>query len=97
MTGLSSIEDKEQHGISSEQFFIIIFSAIGVYLLFNVVSDIGYWIYVTQNLEKISPILTLTVEHKASIFATGIEAIFVVCLFIGRKRLFNFIKQLRKS
>ena len=96
LTGYSSFEQETVPSVSAGQISSILFIALGAYLLFNVVSDAGYWIYLTQNGKGLEATFSLSVENRASIFATCLEAIFVICLFLGRKGLFKILTKLRQ-
>jgi hypothetical protein len=96
LTGSSLREQEVQPSITAEQMSSIMFVVLGAFLLFNVVSDIGYWIFLTQSAEAQSDLFTLTIENKASMFATGLEAALAICLFFGRKGFLKTLVKLRQ-
>jgi len=96
LTGYSSPEREAVPSVSAEQISSIVFICLGTYLLFNVISDAGYWIFLHQNAKQQSEILSFSIEDKALMFATCLEGVLVVCLFLGRKGLLKTLIKLRQ-
>ncbi len=76
----------------------ICFTILGLYLSFNVISDIVYWgSYLAFFDDVLDPVGNIPAYDKASIVATGIEAIMAVLLLVGRDGLDKLFFKIRYS
>jgi hypothetical protein len=94
LTGNSDLNESSSDKVSFEQFSNTIFLTLALYLIFKVISDGGYWLYFYLNFESYA-MEDIGIDAKASIFATVLEAFFVVILLLGRKKIFHLFKMLR--
>jgi len=97
LTGHKGKIENDKTVASSEDITSIVFGSLALYLLYKVISDISYWVYFYLFIENQGYYENqLSVDQKASIFATAIEAIFIVILISGNRKIFELIRWLRK-
>jgi len=94
LTGNISNEKNNIEKISPDHLSNVVFLVLALYLTFQVVSDAGYWLYYYLNYESYG-LNDIGIDAKASIFATALEAIVLVILILGRRKIFSIFKKLR--
>ena len=96
LTGHKGEVETPSEAINGEQFANIAFATLALYLLYRVASDIGYWSFFYFYFEESAydPV-ELPLDQKAAMFATALEALLMIVLLVGRKRVLRFIKTLR--
>ena len=86
----------EKQPINYEQFQFVAFTLLGIYLLFNVVSDVIYWATILFISFRDSNIpIELSLDQKGQIIATVIELIFVLFLLLGTNGIIRLLHKLR--
>ena len=94
--GFTLQNQKEVTTLKYEELLQIGLIVLGMYLLFNVISDLSYWLLVglliTRDHESN---VVLLAGDKASIVATFIELAFVMVLLLGNKNLAKIFRRLR--
>ena len=88
--------EKRISPVSLDQFTTITYLILVVYLLFNVISDSVYWFSISQYIKSNELISGLTEDQRASINATVVEALFVIFLMVGRKKIVSALKAFRQ-
>jgi len=88
----------EATSASAKEIQAVGFTILGMYLLFNVISDIVYWltIWFIGN-RNINIDVTPTADQISSIIATGVELVFAVTLLLGATGITRVINKLRYS
>jgi len=94
LTGYKGELNSDSHPISTEQFSAITFLILALYLAYRVISDGSYWLYYYLNYEKYG-ISEIGIDPEASMFSTILEAIFLLLILLGRKKIFYYFKKLR--
>jgi hypothetical protein len=94
--GFTLQPQKQVTTLKYEELLQIGFIVLGLYLLFNVISDLSYWLLVVL-LTARDPAqnFTLLPGDKALIVATFIELAFVLVLLLGNKNLVKIFRRLR--
>ena len=88
--------DTESQQVSYEQIQLVAFTVLGLYLLFNVVSDIIYWSTILFISFRDSNIpVEISIDQKGQMVATVIELIFVLFLLLGSKGIIKLLHRLR--
>jgi len=95
-TGNIDFHKETETSISAEQFSSICFLVLSLYLSFNVISDAMYWFSILQYSQANQLVDQLTADQKAGINATIVEAVFVILLFFGRKKMIKLFYKLRQ-
>lgn len=89
---------KEVTSASAKEIQAVGFTILGMYLLFNVISDIVYWLTIWFIGNRNSNIdITPTADQISSIIATGVELVFAVALLLGASGITRVINKLRYS
>jgi hypothetical protein len=91
-----SSSKSEAVSTSTNQIQIVGFTILGIYLLFFVLSDIVYWVFIwfiTQRNPSLS--MEITVEQKGAMLSTFIEFIFVVFLLLGTNGISRLLHRIR--
>jgi len=94
MTGYKGKIEDSSDEIGPEQFASIAFLVLALYLSYRVLSDGTYWLYYYFNYEKYG-LAEIGIDASASMYATSIEAIFLIVMLLGRKGIFQLFKKLR--
>lgn len=94
LTGYKGELNVDSHPISTEQFSAIVFLILALYLAYRVISDGSYWLYYYLNYEKYG-ISEIGLDTEAAMFGTILEAIFLLMMLLGRKKIFYYFKKLR--
>lgn len=87
--------DNQVNSRTTEEIEIIAFSVLGLYLLFNAVSDIAYHLSFYHKTKDIAGDGAILVEPYSFIIATVIEIIFALVLLFGSKYLVHFFRKIR--
>lgn len=96
LTGQTGNIKKPSESMSAGQFANIAFAILAMYLLYRVISDIGYWSFFYLNFEANEYYLSeITLDQKSAIFATALELVFIMILLVGRKKIFELMTMLR--
>jgi hypothetical protein len=86
----------ESQSVSYEQFQFVAFTLLGIYLLFNVVSDVIYWATILFISFRDSNIpIELSLDQKGQIVATAIELIFVLFLLLSTNGIVKLLHKIR--
>ena len=97
--GLVPISEKhgeEAQQISSDQLLEVGLVLLGIYFLFGVISDIGYWIsMLVMSSRDIDAPLTITLKQKALVLSTVVEAVLVMFLLLGKNRVLELFRKAR--
>lgn len=81
---------------TAEEVEVIGFTILGLYLLFNVLSDLVYWgsIWFISSRNRDIPI-ELSLDQVSLMVATGVELIFVLFLLLGSKGISRLLRRFR--
>lgn len=97
--GIGGFTLKTQNEVASlkyEELLQIGLIVLGLYLLFNVISDLSYWfVYTLIVIRDYENSYGLQSADKAAIVATFLELIFAVVLLVGNKRLAELFRRFR--
>lgn len=88
----------EAASATANEIQVVGFNILGMYLLFNVVSDIVYWLtiwFIGNRNNNID--ITPTASQISSMIATGVELVFAVALLLGASGITRVINKLRYS
>ena len=96
LAGKINENDKQASPVTLDQFTTISYLILVVYLSFHLVSDSVYWFSFSQAINSNELISVLTEDQKASINATLAEAVFVLFLIVGRKKIIQAFKAFRQ-
>jgi len=96
---LVSFKEPGQADVASataDEVQVIGYTILGLYLLFDVLSDIAYWgfIWLVSSRNQDIPI-ELSLEQRSSVVATGVELVFVLFLLLGAKGISQLIRRFR--
>ena len=94
LTGYEGKFESETNPVSGDQFSATVFLTLALYLGYRVISDGSYWLYYYINYEKYG-LSEIGLEPEASMFSTILEAVFLVLILLGRKKIFYYFKKLR--
>lgn len=85
----------EAGSASAKEIQVVGFTILGMYLLFNVISDVVYWLIIWFIGNRNSNIdVTPTADQVSSMFATGVELVFAVTLLLGAAGISRVINKL---
>jgi len=88
----------EAKSASAKEIQDVGFTILGMYLLFNVISDVTYWLTIWFIGNRNSNIdVTPTADQISSMIATGVELVFAVTLLLGAAGITRLINKLRYS
>jgi len=96
ITDFPKLNENELNDIKSDRLLHVGLIILGIYLLFNVFSDLVYWgIFWFSTQRDYSSEVVLTLEQKSSIFITLIQLVFVLFLILGSNKVITIAKKLR--
>jgi hypothetical protein len=96
ISGFSLQGEKEITTLKYEELLQIGLIVLGMYLLFNVISDLSYWLIVGLLIARDHQSgYVLLAGDKASIVVTFIELAFVMVVLLGNNKLAKIFRRLR--
>ena len=87
--------ETELSSASDNKIQVIGFSILGLFLLFNVVSDITYWSVIWLVSQGSASVPELSLDQIAQMVATAIELVFVLFLIFGARGISRFLHKWR--
>ena len=91
-----SLNENELNDIKSDRLLHVGLIILGIYLLFNIFSDLIYWgIFSFSSQRDYSSEVVLTLEQKSLLLTTMIEFVLVLFLILGSNKIISIIKKLR--
>lgn len=82
--------------VTADQLQIVGFTTLGIYLLFNVLSDVVYWLSILFISNRNKSVTTeLSPDQLSNMVSTGIELIFVLFLLLGTTGITHLLRKLR--